>query len=200
MRVNTVSVIVESHRKGVVTPPETIRRCYERIRALGDPGIFITLRDEGEAIAEAQALKDNSGFYGVPVVVKDNIDVGECRRQPACPAFAYQAEEDAEAVRRLKCAGAIVIGKTNLDQFATGLVGIRTPYPAARNPVRRDLIPGGSSAGSAVAVAAGIVPLALGTDTAGSGRVPAMLNNIVGLKPRPGPCLDAWRRACLPHP
>jgi len=75
MRVNTVSVIVESHRKGVVTPPETIRRCYERIRALGDPGIFITLRDEGEAIAEAQALKDNSGFYGVPVVVKDNIDV-----------------------------------------------------------------------------------------------------------------------------
>jgi len=186
MRFNTVSVLVESHRKGVVTPPETIRRCYERIRALGDPGIFITLRDEGEAIAEARALKDTSGFYGVPVVVKDNIDVAGMPTTAACPAFAYQAEEDAEAVRRLKCAGAIVIGKTNLDQFATGLVGIRTPYPAPRNPLRRDLIPGGSSAGSAVAVAAGIVPLALGTDTAGSGRVPAMLNNIVGLKPSLG--------------
>jgi allophanate hydrolase len=104
----------------------------------------------------------------------------------ACPAFAYRAEDDAEVVKRLKRAGAIVIGKTNLDQFATGLVGLRTPYPAPRNPLRRDLIPGGSSAGSAVAVATGIVPLALGTDTAGSGRVPAMLNNIVGLKPSLG--------------
>jgi allophanate hydrolase len=131
-------------------------------------------------------MTNNSDFYGVPVVVKDNIDVAGMPTTAACPAFAYQAEEDAEAVRRLKCAGAIVIGKTNLDQFATGLVGVRTPYPAPRNPVRRDLIPGGSSAGSAVAVAAGIVPLALGTDTAGSGRVPAMLNNIVGLKPSLG--------------
>ena len=179
-------MIVESHRKGVVTPAETIRRCYKRIRALDDPGIFITLRDEAEAIAEAQALKDKNDFYGVPVVVKDNIDVAGMPTTAACPAFAYQAEDDAEVVRRLKCSGAIVIGKTNLDQFATGLVGVRTPYPAPRNPLRRDLIPGGSSAGSAVAVAAGIVPLALGTDTAGSGRVPAMFNNIVGLKPSVG--------------
>ena len=92
----------------------------------------------------------------------------------------------ATAVAKLRAAGAIVIGKTNLDQFATGLVGTRTPYPVPRNPLRGDLIPGGSSSGSAVAVAAGIVPIALGTDTAGSGRVPAMLNNIVGLKPSLG--------------
>jgi allophanate hydrolase len=186
MRLNTVLSIVESHRKGVVTPPETIYRSYERIRALGDPGIFITLRDESEAVAEAQELTNDGDFYGLPVVVKDNIDVAGMPTTAACPAFAYQAENDAEVVKRLKRAGAIVIGKTNLDQFATGLVGVRTPYPAPRNPLRRDLIPGGSSAGSAVAVATGIVPLALGTDTAGSGRVPAMLNNIVGLKPSLG--------------
>src|SRR6516225_11687244 len=186
MRLKTVLSIVESHRKGVVAPTETVRRCYEHIRALGDPGIFITLRDQDEAVAEAQELTNDGGFYGVPVVVKDNIDVAGMPTTAACPAFAYQAEDDAEVVMRLKRAGAIVIGKTNLDQFATGLVGVRTPYPAPRNPLRRDLIPGGSSAGSAVAVATGIVPIALGTDTAGSGRVPAMLNNIVGLKPSLG--------------
>jgi allophanate hydrolase len=186
MRISTVSAIVEAHRKRVVTPAETIRRCYARIAALGDPGIFIMLRNEQHAIAEAKALNDSGGLYGVPVVVKDNIDVVGMPTTVACPAFAYEAAEDAEVIRRLKCAGAIVVGKTNLDQFATGLAGLRTPYPAPRNPLRRDLIPGGSSAGSAVAVAAGIVPLALGTDTAGSGRVPAMLNNVVGLKPSLG--------------
>jgi allophanate hydrolase len=186
MRLNTVSSIVASHRKGIITPQQTVRRCYERIRLLGDPGIFITLRDEAEAAAEAQGLADNGDLYGVPVVVKDNIDVAGMPTTAACPAFAYQAEGDAEVIKRLKRAGAIVVGKTNLDQFATGLVGLWTPYPAPRNPLRHDLIPGGSSAGSAVAVATGIVPLALGTDTAGSGRVPAMLNNIVGLKPSLG--------------
>src|SRR5260370_41922877 len=150
MRVNTVSVIVESHRKGVVTPPETIRRCYERIRALGDPGIFITLRDEGEAIAEAQALKDNSGFYGVPVVVKDNIDVAGMPTTAACPAFAYQAEEDAEAVRRLKGAGAIVFGKSNLDQLATGLGRMSTPHPRPREPMPAAVMPRGYKALSGV--------------------------------------------------
>ena len=104
----------------------------------------------------------------------------------ACPAFAYSPAHDATAVARLRAAGAIIIGKTNLDQFATGLVGVRSPYGIPNNPMRGDLIPGGSSSGSAVAVSAGLVPLALGTDTAGSGRVPAMLNNIVGLKPSLG--------------
>ena len=181
-----VSGIVESHRLGVVTPSETVRRCYERIRVLNDPGIFISLRDQHEVLAEARSLTAAGELYGVPVAVKDNIDVAGMLTTAACPAFAYKAEEDAEPVTRLKRAGAIVIGKTNLDQFATGLVGLRTPYPPPRNALRRDLIPGGSSSGSAVAVAAGIVPLALGTDTAGSGRVPAMLNNIVGLKPSLG--------------
>src|SRR5262249_6072905 len=125
-------------------------------------------------------------LFGVPVAVKDNIDVVGMPTTAACPAFTYQPAADAVAVTKLRAAGGIVIGKTNLDQFATGLVGTRTPYPVPRNPLRSDLIPGGSSSGSAVAVAAGLVPIALGTDTAGSGRVPAMFNNIVGLKPSLG--------------
>ncbi len=104
----------------------------------------------------------------------------------ACPAFSYTPSHDATSVAKLRAAGAIIIGKTNLDQFATGLVGVRSPYGIPNNPIRADLIPGGSSSGSAIAVSAGLVPLALGTDTAGSGRVPAMLNNIVGLKPSLG--------------
>jgi allophanate hydrolase len=122
----------------------------------------------------------------VPVAVKDNIDVAGLPTTAACPAFSYVPERDAEAVARLRRAGAIIIGKTNLDQFATGLVGMRSPYGMPRNPLRSDLVSGGSSSGSAVAVARGIVPLALGTDTAGSGRIPAALNNIVGLKPSLG--------------
>ena len=185
----TVTEIVAAHRSGAVTPAQSIRRCYERIRAIADPGIFISLRDEEAAVAEAEALsKDasNAPLFGVPVAVKDNIDVAGLPTTAACPAFAYSPSRDAPVVAKLKVAGAIVIGKTNLDQFATGLVGTRTPYPAPRNPLRSDLIPGGSSSGSAVAVGSGIVPIALGTDTAGSGRVPAMYNNIVGLKPSLG--------------
>src|SRR5262249_25554390 len=125
-------------------------------------------------------------LYGIPIAVKDNIDVAGMPTTAGCPAFAYQPKQDATAVARLRHAGAIVIGKTNLDQFATGLVGVRSPYGVPRRALDPKLIPGGSSSGSAVAVAAGLVPLALGTDTAGSGRVPAMLNNIVGLKPSLG--------------
>ncbi len=158
----SVSGIVKSHRSGVITPSKTVRHSYERIRVLDDSGLFITLRDENEVFAEAHSLKDTGELYGVPVAVKDNIDVAGMPTTAACPAFAYKAEDDAEAVARLKRAGAIVIGKTNLDQFATGLVGLRTPYPVPRNALRPDLIPGGSSSGSAVAVATGITPLALG--------------------------------------
>ena len=116
----------------------------------------------------------------------------------ACPAFSYMPAHDSTAVAKLRAAGAIIIGKTNLDQFATGLVGVRSPYGIPVNPIRGDLIPGGSSSGSAVAVSAGLVPLALGTDTAGSGRVPAMLNNIVGLKPSLGLISTAGAGAGLP--
>ena len=125
-------------------------------------------------------------LYGVPVAVKDNIDVAGLPTTAACPAFAYDPGKDATCVARLRRAGAIVIGKTNLDQFATGLVGVRSPYGTPRNLFDPALIPGGSSSGSAIAVGAGLVPLALGTDTAGSGRVPAGLSNIVGLKPSLG--------------
>ena len=189
MPTGTVAEIVAAHRKGDSTPAQTIRRVYARIRELADPGIFIALREESDVIAEAETLdggRKRGLLFGVPVAVKDNIDVAGLPTTAACPAFSYRPDADAVAVARLRAAGALVIGKTNLDQFATGLVGTRTPYPVPRNVLRSDLIPGGSSSGSAVAVAAGIVPLALGTDTAGSGRVPAMLNNIVGLKPSLG--------------
>ena len=182
----TVAEIVAAHRAGTTSPAKTVARSFQRIRDHGDPAIFISLRDEAEAIAEADALmaKDTSlPLYGVPVAVKDNIDVAGLATTAACPAFSYRPAQDANTVARLRAAGAIVIGKTNLDQFATGLVGVRSPYGIPKNPVRGDLVPGGSSSGSAVAVSAGLVPLSLGTDTAGSGRVPAMLNNIVGLKP-----------------
>ena len=125
-------------------------------------------------------------LWGVPFAVKDNIDVAGMPTTAACPEYAYMPDKDATVVARLKAAGALVVGKTNLDQFATGLVGVRTPYPIPRNAIDPKLVPGGSSSGSAVATARGIVSFALGTDTAGSGRIPAGLNNIVGLKPTVG--------------
>lgn len=186
----TVAEIVAAHRAGTVSPAQTIARSFARIRDHNDPAIFISLRNEAEAVAEAEALSKKDALllplYGVPVAVKDNIDVAGLPTTAACPAFAYTPAHDATSVAKLRAAGAIIIGKTNLDQFATGLVGVRSPYGIPSNPMRADLIPGGSSSGSAVAVSAGLVPLALGTDTAGSGRVPAMLNNIVGLKPSLG--------------
>jgi allophanate hydrolase len=186
----TVAAIVAAHRAGTTTPAQTVARSYARIRDYNDPAVFISLRDEKDALAEADALlkKDAAQLplLGVPVAVKDNIDTLGMPTTAACPAFAYSPAHDSTAVAKLRAAGAIIIGKTNLDQFATGLVGVRSPYGIPVNPIRGDLIPGGSSSGSAVAVAAGLVPLALGTDTAGSGRVPAMLNNIVGLKPSLG--------------
>ncbi|WP_304639026.1 allophanate hydrolase [Pseudomonas sp.] len=125
-------------------------------------------------------------LYGIPCVIKDNIDVRGLPTTAACPAFSRIAQTDAECVARLRAAGAIVLAKTNLDQFATGLVGTRSPYGAVPNSFNSDYISGGSSSGSAVAVARGLVPFSLGTDTAGSGRVPAGFNNLVGLKPTRG--------------
>jgi allophanate hydrolase len=185
----TIAAILAAHRAGA-SPEETVARTYARIRAHDDPAIFISLRDEQDARAEAKALAEKGDtslpLHGVPFAVKDNIDVGGMRTTAACPDFAYTPKADATCVARLRAAGAIPVGKTNLDQFATGLVGVRSPYGVPRNTFDRKLIPGGSSSGSAVAVAAGLVPFALGTDTAGSGRVPAGLNNIVGLKPSLG--------------
>jgi allophanate hydrolase len=167
-----------------------VAEAYRRLAAVDDPGIFLTLVPEAEAQAAAAALPSFDPvampLWGVPFAVKDNIDVAGLPTTAACPDFAFTPTETAPAVARLQKAGAILIGKTNLDQFATGLVGLRTPYPAPRNAIDPAYVPGGSSSGSAVAVAHGIVSFALGTDTAGSGRVPAALNNVVGLKPSLG--------------
>ena len=186
----TVSSILAAYRDGISRPEDIVARSYARIRAHADPAVFITLRDEHDALAEARGLAAEGPcgrpLFGIPIAIKDNIDVAGMPTTAACPDFAYKAHADAACVARLKAAGAIIIGKTNLDQFATGLNGTRSPYGVPRNPLKPGLIPGGSSSGSAVAVAAGLVPLALGTDTAGSGRVPAMYNNIVGVKPSVG--------------
>jgi allophanate hydrolase len=163
-----------------------------RAKAYADPAVWITLFDEAFILNHArQAETRRAGgaampLLGIPFAVKDNIDVAGAPTTAACPAYAYTPARSATAVQRLIDAGAIPIGKTNLDQFATGLVGTRSPYGACRNAFDPRFISGGSSSGSAIAVAGGIVPFSLGTDTAGSGRVPAMFNNIVGLKPTRG--------------
>jgi len=185
----TVDSLHEAYDGGI-TPDAVLAEVYRRVRAVDDPGIFIHLADEAAVLDAARGLGDfdpeDRPLWGVPFAVKDNIDVAGLPTTAACTAFAYRAEEDAFVVRRLREAGAIPVGKTNLDQFATGLVGVRTPFPVPRNALDPDLVPGGSSSGSAVAVAHGLVGFALGTDTAGSGRIPAGLNNIVGLKPSLG--------------
>ena len=140
------------------------------------------LRHQHEGLLSALPL------YGVPFAVKDNMDIAGWPTTAACPAFAYTAEADATVIANLKAKGAIVIGKTNLDQFATGLVGTRSPYGAVPNTFNPDYVSGGSSSGSASVLARGLVAFSLGTDTAGSGRVPAGFNNVVGLKPTKG-----WR-------
>jgi allophanate hydrolase len=169
---------------------EVIATVFARIEDSGDPGIFIHLADAADLVAQARALGEfdaaTKPLWGVPFAVKDNIDVAGMPTTAACPDYAYLPEKDATVVTLLKAAGALVVGKTNLDQFATGLVGVRSPYPIPKNAINPSLVPGGSSSGSAVATARGIVSFALGTDTAGSGRIPAGLNNIVGLKPTVG--------------
>ena len=155
-----------------------------------DPAIWIARVTADELLADAAALdaKGPAGLplFGVPFAVKDNIDAAGLPTTAACPAFAYRPERSATAVERLRAAGALLLGKTNLDQFATGLVGVRSPYGAPRSPFDTRYISGGSSSGSAVAVSRGLVSFALGTDTAGSGRVPAAFCNVIGLKPSRG--------------
>lgn len=170
---------------GEATPGGIVREVYARIRARGVRPDWITLVEEEDAIAKARAAP-HGPLYGIPFAVKDNIDVAGLPTTCACPEFAYMAKRSATVVERLEQEGAILIGKTNLDQFATGLNGTRSPYGIPASTFNPDYIAGGSSSGSAVAVAAGLVSFALGTDTAGSGRVPASFNNIVGLKPTKG--------------
>jgi allophanate hydrolase len=177
------------------TSPATVAEdVLARIADRGDDHVWISHVPDDTLRAEAAALERRAAaegveampLYGLPFAVKDNIDVAGLHTTCSCPGFAYPATRSNPAVERLLRAGALLVGKTNLDQFATGLVGIRSPYGVPRNPFDAEFIPGGSSSGSAVAVASGLVAFALGTDTAGSGRVPAAFNNIVGLKPTRG--------------
>ncbi len=187
-----VHALRSAYRAGSLDVGQTIWEVLKRIKEAGDDKVWISRTSDAELHAQAAALDARRGdidrlpLYGIPFAVKDNIDVAGLATTAACPGFAYTPAKSAEVVRRLVDAGAIVIGKTNLDQFATGLVGVRSPYGVPRNPFDADYVPGGSSSGSAVAVSSGLVSFSLGTDTAGSGRVPAGFNNIVGLKPTPG--------------
>jgi len=175
---------------GTLTCRTVIDEVLTRIAAAGDDKVWISRVPDDALRAQADMLdarrSERLPLFGVPFAVKDNIDVAGLPTTAACPGFAYTPQKSAEVVQRLIDAGAIVVGKTNLDQFATGLVGVRSPYGVPRNPFDAAFVPGGSSSGSAVAVAAGLVSFSLGTDTAGSGRVPAGFNNIVGWKPTPG--------------
>ncbi|MFI4933733.1 MAG: allophanate hydrolase [Caulobacterales bacterium] len=156
------------------------------------PQVWIHRLPQAQVLAQARLVDKRIAagevlpLAGAPFAVKDNIDVAGSPTTAGCPAFAYDPAETAPVVTRLLAAGAVLIGKTNLDQFATGLVGARSPYGACGSAYNREYISGGSSSGSAVAVAAGLVAFALGTDTAGSGRVPAALNHLFGLKPTRG--------------
>ena len=175
---------------GGMRPEAMLATLAARHDRLADPGIYLHRPEAGALAAAVAALPPfdplRHPLWGVPVAVKDNIDVAGMPTSAACPAYARMATHSAPAVERLVAAGAIITGKTNLDQFATGLVGVRTPHPIPRNACAPDRVPGGSSSGSAVAVAQGLALVSLGTDTAGSGRVPAALNGLVGLKPSVG--------------
>lgn len=172
--------------------PERLLRRLHRSIADCRAGIWIHRSPLDSILEELRAAQqrarggESMPLLGVPFAVKDNIDVAAVPTTAACPAFAYVPTESAPVVERLRGAGAICVGKTNMDQFATGLVGVRSPYGVCENAFDRSFISGGSSSGSAVAVALGLVSFALGTDTAGSGRVPAALNNVVGVKPTRG--------------
>jgi allophanate hydrolase len=175
-----------------LTPTELVRELADAWQASLAKHIWIHLESTEALLARAAELErkklqgQSLPLYGLPFAVKDNIDVAGMPTTAACPGFSYVPERSAFVVERLQQAGALLVGKTNLDQFATGLVGVRSPYGVPENPFDSQRIPGGSSSGSAVAVAAGLVSFSLGTDTAGSGRIPAAFNNLVGLKPSRG--------------
>ncbi len=177
---------------GTASALDRVREAYRRNAAADRPEIWIDLRPRADAEAEARAVDARTAagerlpLAGTVVAVKGNIDVAGLPTTAGCPSYGSPAVRDAPAVARLRRAGAVVLGTTNLDQFATGLVGTRSPYGAVRNSRDPERVSGGSSSGSAVAVALGIADVALGTDTAGSGRIPAAFNGIVGLKPTRG--------------
>jgi allophanate hydrolase len=186
-----IASLESAYRDGTLTPTATVTRIYDEIARTGERPVWIALVAVEKNLSLARALEADASaralpLYGIPFAVKDNFDVAGMPTTAACPAFSRHGTETAAVVQKLLDAGAILIGKTNMDQFATGLVGTRTPCGICSSVFNPEYISGGSSSGSAVAVASGLVSFALGTDTAGSGRVPAAFNNIVGLKPTRG--------------
>ena len=185
-----IAPIHAAYRAGALTPVRLVTTLLERIETYPDKAVFISRPSNADILAQAAALQpedlDRLPLFGIPFVAKDNIDVAGLPTTAACPDFAFYPEKDASVIARLRAAGAILLGKTNLDQFATGLNGTRSPHGAPRSVFNADYISGGSSSGSAVAVAAGLAVFSLGSDTAGSGRVPAGINNLIGLKPSIG--------------
>jgi allophanate hydrolase len=185
----TLPNLIRQYQSGTARPEDIVRLIYDRIKAAGDDHVWIYLVQEEAALERARELEawsPDKPLFGIPFAVKDNIDVAGLPTTAGCPAFSRVPQRTASAVQKALDAGAILIGKTNMDQFATGLVGTRSPYGACSSIYHPDFISGGSSSGSAVAVAKGEVCFALGTDTAGSGRVPAAFNGIVGVKPTCG--------------
>jgi allophanate hydrolase len=185
-----IAALKARYAAGALRPAAVVYGILERIARRGKDPTWISLAPRAELEARAAELERHApaglALYGIPFAIKDNIDWRGLPTTAACPEFAYLPEASAIVVDRLLAAGAILVGKTNLDQFATGLVGVRSPYGVPANTFDPRYIPGGSSSGSAVAVAAGLVSFSLGTDTAGSGRIPAAFNNLVGLKPTRG--------------
>ena len=187
----SVAEILASHAAGTGSPTKTAARVADAIAARGDDGTWLSTVPREQLLAAAEEIEKRPGartlpLYGVPFGVKDSIDVAGVMTTLACPDYAYAATATAPVVQRLLDAGALYVGKTSLDQFATGLNGTRTAYTVPRSVYGGDLISGGSSSGSALAVALGQVPFAVATDTAGSGRVPAALNGVIGFKPSRG--------------
>ena len=180
-----IATLTQAYATGTLSPEAVLTCIYNRIAVEGERPVWISVVPRAEAMAKLKTAPKGP-LWGVPFAVKDNIDVAGLPTTCACPEFAYTPARSATVVERLEQAGAILIGKTNLDQFATGLVGTRSPYGIPSSVFDADYISGGSSSGSAVAVASGLAAFSLGTDTAGSGRVPAGFNNIVGLKPTKG--------------
>jgi allophanate hydrolase len=183
----TVRGLSESYRQSQLKPEDVVAGIFAMIKFSGSLGpVWISLADEEEAIRRATAWDPDKPLAGIPFAVKDNMDVEGMPTTAGCPSFAYVAKETAATVKRLIDAGAILIGKTNMDQFATGLVGTRSPFGACSSVFDDRYISGGSSSGSAVALAQGLCAFSLGTDTAGSGRVPAAFNGLIGFKPTRG--------------
>jgi len=186
----TISQLRNDYLNQKTTPREVLAQIKGRISEHGDNPIFLHVLDEEELepyLTRLEATDPASlPLYGIPFAIKDNIDLAGVPTTAACPAFSYVPEFSAFVVERLIAAGAVPVGKTNLDQFATGLVGTRSPYGACRNSIDPSYLSGGSSSGSALSVALEMAAFSLGTDTAGSGRVPAAFNNLVGLKPSKG--------------